>query len=138
MLGGEGELMLSFKDSDIKMACEAATIVAETFLPAEHAQNFAALDATRALARLLELSDNPVFKGHLATTGRALAEGTQHSVQAKFAFELAHLSFMKAVERTPLPEYGWGCPAPDCPWEFSKPEGSAQDRGAPVTPLEVM
>lgn len=131
--------MLSFKDSDIKMAYDTATVVAETFLPAENAQNFAALDATRALARLLELSDNPVFRGRLATTGRALAEGTQHSVNAKFAFELAHASFMKAVERTPLADLGWGCPAPDCPWELNKPTGQFDiDRGAPVVAAPVM
>lgn len=132
--------MLSFKDSDIKMACAEATVVAETFLPAEQAQNFAALDATRALARLLELSDNPVFKGRLATTGRALAEGTHHSVNAKFAFELAHTSFMKAVSRTPLPEHGWGCPAPDCPWDWPRfendqPNGQALEGGKPIAHL---
>ncbi|MFN6934643.1 MAG: hypothetical protein ACK4NZ_05775 [Tsuneonella sp.] len=131
--------MLNFKDSDIKQACEAATEVAETFLPAEHAQGFAALDGARALARLLELSENPVFRGRLATTGRALAEGTQHSVNAKFAFELAHASFMKAVDRTPLPEHGWGCPGPVCPWDVRKPNGAAPDfLGAPVVPTETV
>jgi hypothetical protein len=134
--------MLSFKERDIKMACDAATVVAETFLPAEQAQSFAALDATRALARLLELSDNPVFKGRLATTGRALAEGTHHSVNAKFAFELAHTSFMKAVSRTPLPAHGWGCPAPDCPWEWPSfndgPNGRAKEVGIPAMPSSAI
>lgn len=131
--------MLKFNDSDIKQACAAATEVAETFLPAEQAQGFAALDGARALARLLELSENPVFHGRLATTGRALAEGTQHSVNAKFAFELAHASFMKAVDRTPLPEHGWGCPGPTCPWDLGKPIGLAPDlHGAPVVPTETV
>ena len=131
--------MLNFKNRDIKLPFDGATTVAETFLPAENAQNFAALDATRALAQLLELSENPVFKGRLASTGRALAEGTQLSVNAKFAFELAHANFMKAVSRTPLPEHGWGCPAPDCPWERGKPTGQFDEsRGAPLVPAEIM
>ncbi|MDK2768464.1 MAG: hypothetical protein KYX69_12190 [Sphingomonas sp.] len=130
--------MPEFKESEIKLASAAATEVAETFLPAEHAQGFAALDGARALARLLELSENPIFHGRLATTARALAEGTQHSVNAKFAFEFAHGSFMKAVGRTPLPEHGWGCPGPTCPWDLGKPSGMAPDQqGAPVVPADL-
>lgn len=120
--------MSKFSEDQLQRAHDDATLVSEIFLSAERAQKLSALDGAQALTQLLQMADHPVFAGRLADTGRALAAGTHHAVEAQFQFEAAHAAFAKAIIRTPLPERGWGCTDTVCPWDWKKIGARAVER----------
>ena len=89
---------------------EAATQLSKTFMPAERAQNSAAIQATKSLVAALEARSLPEFSNAACDAAlESLLRGISLAVEADTALRQAHRRFAKVVGHTNLPELGWGC-----------------------------
>lgn len=95
---------------------EAANKVRATLLPAERAQDTAALEAARCLAAALEarrLAHQPLSSDNGAIV--LLAETAALAAKARQAAIEAHKLFAELPHQNGLTELGWGCTNPECP-----------------------
>jgi hypothetical protein len=108
----------------LKERREAAEAVRSTFLPAEHAQDEAAIRAARCLATALEArarANLPLATGLVAI--EHLSQGAALAVQARQSFIEAHRALAALPNEVGLGVVGWGdgqgCPPIDEPSTFT-------------------
>jgi hypothetical protein len=95
---------------------QSATVLSQSFVPAERTQAEAAIGAARSLVLALELRQEPAFQNGIGDPAlEALSKGVELSVQADIALRKAHRLFARMLPNSDLGDSGWGCTDAKCP-----------------------